>query len=53
MPPTHCLKGVTRWAPENGVSQDEVIELLTHLAFSADWPNAMSAIAVAKQVFEG
>jgi len=26
---------VTRWATENGDSQDEVIELITHVAFSA------------------
>jgi 4-carboxymuconolactone decarboxylase len=34
------------------VTQEEVIETITHLAFYADWPNAVSAIAVAREVFE-
>ncbi|HEY9723391.1 MAG TPA: carboxymuconolactone decarboxylase family protein [Oscillatoriaceae cyanobacterium] len=39
-------------AVENGVTREELIGIITHLAFYAGWPNAMSAIAVAKQVFE-
>ena len=39
-------------ALENGVTKDEIIELITHLAFYAGWPNAMSAVMLAKQVFE-
>ena len=38
-------------ALENGVSKDELIELITHLAFYAGWPNAMSAAMIAKGVF--
>jgi 4-carboxymuconolactone decarboxylase len=38
-------------ALDNGVSQDELVELITHLAFYAGWPNAMSAIKAAKEVF--
>ncbi len=38
-------------ALENGVSKDELIELITHLAFYAGWPNAMTAIIAAKDVF--
>ena len=38
-------------AVENGVKQQELIEAITHLAFYAGWPNAMSAIIVAKEVF--
>ncbi len=38
-------------ARENGLSEDELIEVITHLAFYAGWPRAMSAITVAKQVF--
>jgi 4-carboxymuconolactone decarboxylase len=30
-------------ARENGVTQDELIETITHLAFYAGWPNAMTA----------
>jgi 4-carboxymuconolactone decarboxylase len=38
-------------ARENGVSETELIEAITHLAFYAGWPKAMTAITVAKQVF--
>ena len=41
------------YAKRNGVTQDELIEAITHLAFYAGWPKAMSAMAVAKQVFDG
>jgi 4-carboxymuconolactone decarboxylase len=37
-------------ARENGVTETELIEAITHLAFYAGWPRAMSAMAVAKQV---
>jgi 4-carboxymuconolactone decarboxylase len=39
-------------AVENGVRKEEVVELITHLAFYAGWPNAMSAIAKAKELLE-
>ena len=38
-------------ARQNGVTQDELVEALTHLAFYAGWPNAVSAAIVAKDVF--
>ncbi|KJK39419.1 4-carboxymuconolactone decarboxylase [Streptomyces variegatus] len=38
-------------AKENGVTETELVEAITHLAFYAGWPKAMSAITVAKQVF--
>jgi 4-carboxymuconolactone decarboxylase len=38
-------------ALENGVEKEELIEVITHLAFYSGWPNAMSAIMVAKEVF--
>ena len=38
-------------ALENGVEKVELIEVITHLAFYSGWPNAMSAIMVAKEVF--
>lgn len=37
-------------AIENGVTQEELIELITHLAFYVGWPNAMSAINRAKEL---
>jgi len=38
-------------ALENGLTKEELIEVITHLAFYSGWPNAMSAIMVAKEVF--
>lgn len=38
------------YAVEHGVTPAELVELITHLAFYAGWPKAMSALAVAKQV---
>ena len=39
-------------ARENGVTENEVVETITHLAFYAGWPSAVTAIAVAKDVFK-
>ncbi len=39
------------YAVQNGVKNEELIELITHLAFYSGWPNAMSAIMIAKEVF--
>ena len=38
-------------AKQNGATEEELIEAITHLAFYAGWPKAFSAMAVAKQVF--
>ncbi|HZO20625.1 MAG TPA: carboxymuconolactone decarboxylase family protein, partial [Gemmatimonadaceae bacterium] len=37
-------------ARENGVTRDELIEAITHLAFYAGWPSAVSTIAVVREV---
>ncbi|TPW75617.1 carboxymuconolactone decarboxylase family protein [Schumannella soli] len=37
-------------AVENGVSRIELIEAITHLAFYAGWPKAMTALGVAREV---
>ena len=39
-------------AVENGVKKDELIEAITHLAFYSGWPNAMTAVLLAKEIFE-
>ncbi len=46
------LRSHLRIARQNGVTQEELIETITHLAFYAGWPNAVTAIGVAKEVFE-
>jgi 4-carboxymuconolactone decarboxylase len=38
-------------AKENGNTEAELIEAITHIAFYAGWPRAMSAMTVAKEVF--
>ena len=38
-------------ALENGVTKDEMSELITHLAFYAGWPPANTAVNIARQVF--
>ena len=39
-------------ALENGVTKDELIELITHLAFHSGWPTANSALPIARRVFQ-
>ena len=39
-------------AMDNGLTQEQAAEVITHLAFYAGWPNAFSALPVAKEVFE-
>ena len=44
--PFHLAKAL-----ENGVTRDELIEVITHLAFYAGWPTANTAVAIARRVF--
>ena len=46
------LRGHLQRAQANGLSQEELGELITHVAFYAGWPAAMTAANVAKDVFE-
>ncbi|MFE7156023.1 carboxymuconolactone decarboxylase family protein [Streptomyces sp. NPDC057636] len=39
-------------AMENGLSEDELVEAITHLAFYAGWPNAMGAAGQLKSIVE-
>lgn len=45
--PFHMAKAL-----ENGVTRDEIVEAMTQLAFYAGWPPAMTALPIAKKVFE-
>lgn len=40
-----------RRALDNGLSEEELVEAITHLAFYSGWPTAVSAIRAAKEVF--
>jgi 4-carboxymuconolactone decarboxylase len=46
------LPGHLRRAIDNGLTEDELVEAITHLAFYSGWPTAMSAIVTAKNLFE-
>lgn len=46
------LRSHIRLARKNGVTENEIVETITHLAFYAGWPNAVNAVAVAREVFQ-
>lgn len=37
---------------QNGLTKDEIVETITQMAFYSGWPNAVSAVTVAKDVFQ-
>jgi 4-carboxymuconolactone decarboxylase len=45
--PFHIKKAL-----ENGVTQEEIVELITHLAFYAGWPTANTAVPIAQRAFD-
>lgn len=45
--PFHLKKAL-----ENGLTRDEIIGTITHLAFYAGWPPAMTALQIARKVFD-
>ena len=49
---TDQLRGHIRRAVENGVTREEIGEVITHIAFYAGWPTAANAVGVAKGVYD-
>jgi len=49
---TDQLRGHIGRALDNGVTKEEIGEVIQHLAFYAGWPCAVNAFTVAKQVFD-
>ena len=49
---TDQLRGHIARALDNGVTQDEIAEIITQLAFYAGWPTAVNAATVAKEVYD-
>jgi len=43
---SHLIK-----AKENGIAKNEIVEVITHLAFYTGWPKAWAAFNMAKEVF--
>lgn len=48
---TDQLRGHIGRALDNGLSKEEIAEIITQMAFYAGWPTAVNAANVAKQVF--
>ena len=49
---TDQLRGHINRALDNGVTKDEISELITHTAFYSGWPTAANGVRVAKEVFD-
>lgn len=45
------LEAHMKIAKQNGVTKEEMVALITHLAFYTGWPKAWSAFALAKEIF--
>jgi 4-carboxymuconolactone decarboxylase len=46
------LRGHLQRALDNGLTKTEISEMITHVAFYAGWPAAMSAASLAREIFE-
>ena len=49
---TEQLPSHLKLAKQHGLTESELAEVITHLAFYAGWPRAISAVKVAREVFE-
>lgn len=45
------LKAHFQMGKAHGITKDEAVEIVTHLAFYAGWPKAWSAMALIKEVY--
>jgi 4-carboxymuconolactone decarboxylase len=48
---TEQLRSHVRRALDNGVTKEEISEIITHMAFYSGWPTAVNAAQVAKEVY--
>ncbi|GAA3012141.1 carboxymuconolactone decarboxylase family protein [Tetragenococcus solitarius] len=46
------LEAHLNMAKQNGVTKEEIVEVITHLAFYTGWPKAWSAFNLAKEIFD-
>ena len=46
------LKSHLENAKKNGITQEEMAEIITHVAFYAGWPNAWATFRLAKEVYD-
>ncbi|MFK0382776.1 carboxymuconolactone decarboxylase family protein [Agrobacterium sp. NPDC090273] len=45
------LRSHIRLGRQNGLTEEEIVETITHMAFYSGWPSGVSAVAIAKDVF--
>ena len=45
------LRSHMRLGRQNGLTEEEIVETITHMAFYSGWPSGVSAVAIAKDVF--
>ena len=48
---TDQLRGHIGRALDNGVTKEEIAEIIVHMAFYAGWPTAANAVRVAQEVY--
>ncbi len=46
------LRSHLQRARDNGLTEEQLVETITHLAFYSGWPNAITAVGVARDVFK-
>ena len=46
------LKAHLNIGKQNGISQEQIVEIITHLAFYVGWPKAWSELSLAKEVYQ-
>ncbi|GEQ48585.1 carboxymuconolactone decarboxylase family protein [Tetragenococcus koreensis] len=46
------LEAHLNMAKQNGITKEEIVEVITHLAFYTGWPKAWSAFNLAKEIFD-
>ena len=49
---TEQLRGHIGRALDNGVTKEEIAEVIVQMAFYAGWPTAANAVRVAKEVYD-
>ncbi|MBE8954357.1 MAG: carboxymuconolactone decarboxylase family protein [Quinella sp. 2Q5] len=50
---TDALKHHIQFAKDNGVTKDEMVEIVTQLAFYVGWPKAWAVFPMVKEVYGG
>jgi 4-carboxymuconolactone decarboxylase len=49
---TEQLRSHINRALDNGVTKEEIVQIITHVTFYAGWPTGVNGAAVATEVFQ-